>query len=512
MVETFRTSTVGARLFAAGRSALLSVGLGGLTLGFFFWYQIIVHAGRYVAANDLLFVLALFAGVGCSVSVWYRYSLALARRSPLPLRSILQQDAWSWLSLMFFWLGFTAPPAHIFGGHTAFISIWTTLADRSVALGIGTFALAKLVTAISANYTVRDVATTFFVTRVPLIVIAELAASMIGQRAGMHASVSTNPLLAVWGRWDAVHYVDIATRGYFDTDMAFFPLYPALIAVFGRMVGNHVLAGLLISNIAFFFGLLFLYRLIEATHDRRVAHRAIFYISIFPTAIFFSAVYTESLFFALTVGAFYYIRERRWLAAGAFGFLAALTRVEGVLLVAPMLYEVCMYERRPQEFVRGLIATGLCGAGLICFMAYLWAVQGDPLFFSHVQSHWDRHLAPPWTSIWHSIHTITTSTNGTAIANQSLELAFTIFMVAILVASIRVMRPSYAIYTALSIIVPMSTSSLMSMPRFALVLFPLFIILALWGRKPAVHNAIVSFSLPLLGLFTALFADWYWVA
>jgi hypothetical protein len=65
---------------------------------------------------------------------------------------------------------------------------------------------------------------------------------------------------------------------------------------------------------------------------------------------------------------------------------------------------------------------------------------------------------------------------------------------------------------ALSILVPMSTSSLMSMPRFALVLFPMFAILALWGGRPWVNNVIVAFSLPLLGLFTVLFADWYWVA
>jgi hypothetical protein len=40
----------------------------------------------------------------------------------------------------------------------------------------------------------------------------------------------------------------------------------------------------------------------------------------------------------------------------------------------------------------------------------------------------------------------------------------------------------------------------------------MFIILALWGRRVWVNSAIVAFSLPLLGLFTVLFADWYWVA
>jgi hypothetical protein len=76
----------------------------------------------------------------------------------------------------------------------------------------------------------------------------------------------------------------------------------------------------------------------------------------------------------------------------------------------------------------------------------------------------------------------------------------------------RSLRPSYVAYMALSILVPMSTSSLMSMPRFALVLFPMFVIFARWGERRWVNNLIPAFSLPLLGLYTVLFANWYWVA
>jgi hypothetical protein len=85
-------------------------------------------------------------------------------------------------------------------------------------------------------------------------------------------------------------------------------------------------------------------------------------------------------------------------------------------------------------------------------------------------------------------------------------------MLVVLVAGFRRLRLSYIVYMALSILVPMSTSSLMSMPRFALVLFPMFVLFALWGARQSFNNAYVAFSLPLLGLFTVLFADWYWVA
>jgi hypothetical protein len=85
-------------------------------------------------------------------------------------------------------------------------------------------------------------------------------------------------------------------------------------------------------------------------------------------------------------------------------------------------------------------------------------------------------------------------------------------MLGVLIAGWRRLRPSYMVYMLLSVLVPMSTSSLMSMPRFALVLFPMFVLFGIWGAKSNVNNAIVAFSLPLLGLFTVLFADWYWVA
>ncbi len=297
------------------------------------------------------------------------------------------------------------------------------------------------------------------------------------------------------------------------TELAFFPLYPLLIWIVGRLVGNHLVAGLLISNAAFFFGLLYLYKLVEHEYDRSVAQRAIFYVSIFPTAIFFSAVYTESLFLLLTVASFYYMRAHRWWMAGAIGLLAALTRVEGVLLVVPFLIEwYSQYKPKLQAHIGQLIPGGLIPLGLFIYMAYLWVLVGDPLYFSHVQIHWDRHFAPPWVSVISAFHKIATAGSGQTIADQTIELTFTVLMIGVLIGGWKQLRPSYIAYMALSILIPMSTSSLMSMPRFALVLFPMFAILARDGEKPTVNNIIVASFLPLLGLFTVLFADWYWVA
>jgi hypothetical protein len=493
---------------AAGWPAIATVAFAGLTAGFFTWYAYLTRGPHRALVLEAALLAAVVAGPCLALVLWDAYARYFARRTDVSYATALRWDVPSWAALILLWTILVSPAG------------LSTL-GRAIALALATYCLLKLLVAARFNATVRDVLVTFAVTRFSLLVIAELAAVIIGQRAGVHFAASGNPVLAVWGRWDAEHYIGIATNGYSGTEPAFFPLYPLLIWIVGGLTGNHLIAGLIISNAASFFALLYLYKLVEHEFNRQVAHRAVFYVSIFPTAIFFSAVYTESLFLFLSVASFYYVRERRWLIAGAFGFFAALTRVEGVLLVVPFAIEwgIALYESRGDWFrwpldsaikpLAGIVAIPL---GLATYMAYLWVLRGDPLYFSHVQAHWGRHLAWPWVSFGHAIGLITGSVAPQTVANQLLEVTFTLLMLAALAVGFRRLRASYIAYMAVSILVPLSTSSLMSMPRFALVLFPMFALFGLWGAKPTVNNIIVALSLPLLGLFTVLFADWYWVA
>ena len=479
---------------------MVAVALAGLTLGFFGWYALIVphHHG---AISELGLLAGLVAGPACRDCRVDRLRAIFCA----PRRNNASRDR--------------SNTTHLRGFRSCFFGLHSSW-RRSSRTGARLFLVAvtlacagKVLIAARFNQTVREVLVDFASTRVAIIVIAELASVIIGQRAGTHVQESSYALLAVWGRWDAVHYLDIATQGYQGTDMAFFPLYPLLIRIVGSLLGNHLVAGLLISNVSFFFGLLYLYKLLEREYDRAVARRAIFYASIFPTAVFFSAVYPESLFFVLTVASFYYMRTRAWGLAALLGFFAALTRVEGVLLIVPFIIEWSAQDRPLRPGALYDLAAGLLiPLGLSVYMAYLWVLRADPLYFSHVQIHWNRHFAMPWVSVANAFGKASHATGGQVVANQMLEIAFTFLMIAVLLGGWHRLRPSYIAYMALSILVPMSTSNLMSMPRFALVLFPMFAILARWGERPWANNVILAFSLPLLGLFTVLFADWYWVA
>ena len=76
-----------------------------------------------------------------------------------------------------------------------------------------------------------------------------------------------------FGNFDGVHYLRIAQDGYaYQYTQVFFPLYPVLIKMVSFITfGNFVVAGLLISNVAFIAGLILFYKLISQNYNRKIA-------------------------------------------------------------------------------------------------------------------------------------------------------------------------------------------------------------------------------------------------
>jgi len=100
--------------------------------------------------------------------------------------------------------------------------------------------------------------------------------------------------------------------------------------------------------------------------------------------------------------------------------------------------------------------------------------------------------------------------------SNTIELAFTILLLALGFAALRLLPLAYSSYLAAGILLPLWSPShvhaLMSMHRFMLVLFPAFIVLAMLGRWRVAHAAIVVVSTVLLAFFINQFASWLWVA
>jgi len=249
-------------------------------------------------------------------------------------------------------------------------------------------------------------------------------ATLLLRPSASGAPTSFPALASAWLQWDAKWYVQIAQAGYFsEQSAAFFPLYPLLVHVVGVILGGHYLAAaLLVSNIGTlgaFIGLALL-----AAHEfgsARTASYAVTVLAAYPLAFFLAAPYTEGPFIALVAFALYFARTGRFRAAATCAFFATLMRLTGVILVAPLVWELGIQRgwwtnwrsseiwrirmRRafsPREWkwrengaiLDAVLILGAIPAALALYMLFLGMRFGDPLLFLHAELRYWNHATP----------------------------------------------------------------------------------------------------------------------
>jgi hypothetical protein len=325
--------------------------------------------------------------------------------------------------------------------------------------------------------------------------------------------------LAIWNRWDAPHYLDIARMGYVAEGLesrwiVYFPLYPWLVRAAAFLLRDELLAAFFVSGVASVAAGLLLYRLARADGEpEEVARASVFYLLVFPTAYFLHIGYNESLFLALALGAFLAARARCWWAAGLLGLCAALTRINGVVLLPALAFEAWDEYRGAGRRVRaGWLWLLLVGAGFGVYLFINWWVLGDPRAFLRMQGeHWFKSPTWPWVGIkgaWGAAW-------GRAPSDAQMigwhELFFILLGLGLTVWAWVRLRASYAVWMTCNWLMWTSTKFALSVPRYTLVLFPAFILLGrLRASRPAWGAAVVVWSLLMLALFSARFAQGYW--
>ncbi|HEU0165384.1 MAG TPA: hypothetical protein VFQ54_10095, partial [Thermomicrobiales bacterium] len=97
-----------------------------------------------------------------------------------------------------------------------------------------------------------------------------------------------------------------------------------------------------------------------------------------------------------------------------------------------------------------------------------------------------------------------------------LEFVATVGAFILVIVGLRKVPLYYTAFVLPPLIVPLFSPSsvhpLMSMPRFVLPLFPLFVVIALYATNRRVSYALAVISSIGLILLTMQFAQWYWVA
>jgi hypothetical protein len=341
--------------------------------------------------------------------------------------------------------------------------------------------------------------------------------------------------LPVWlwsfANFDGVHYVTIAISGYSaQFTQVFFPLYPLLIHFLHFIIPQLKIIGwgLIISNISFLFSLFVFRKMVLLDYKRQVAVWTMLFLSVFPTAFFFGSVYTESLFLLLTLLSFYFARKNQWLAAGICGGLASATRLIGIFILPALIWEryapFNFKNFNGKNLISGLVTlikfppVYLISSGLVTYMIYLQIFFKDFLYFWHVQGVFGAQrngsgmvLLPQ--VFWRYFKILSSVPMGTA----SFQVAFTevaitfLTIVLLLLAHKMKIHTSYLIFSWLAVLVPTLTGTFSSMPRYVLVTFPIFIVLARINN-PLFRGAVCIISFCFLILLTVLFTRGHWVS
>jgi len=359
-------------------------------------------------------------------------------------------------------------------------------------------------------------------------------------------SIVLDKLVAPFGRWDSVSYLQIAHAGYQNRlSTAFYPLYPLLIHIGSVVPVPPLIVGGLISSVAAFAALALLYRLAALDLDAEAARLTVVLLAFFPTSLFLSATYTESLFLLLTLAAVYAARTERWWLAGVAGGLAAFSHSNGVLIFIPLalLYLYGPRASRPSAQAGGLrpryrlrkdaLWLLVVPLGLIVYLGYLGVAHGDPLQpLVSEQKVYLRWFAGPFgalvVALMHLPHDISVVLQGrgrivgtadpvTWNAHELIDLGFVLATVAALCAAWRRVPRAYWIYAFVSfaflLSVPSRLEPLASFSRYVLPLFPLFMGAAAWMTH---HRRFkvgwLAVSCVLLAVFSGLWGVWDFVA
>ncbi len=321
----------------------------------------------------------------------------------------------------------------------------------------------------------------------------------------------------IWSRWDAINYQRLANHWYLPTGdernlIVYYPLYPLLTRITNYAMGDIKVSALLVANLASLAGLLFFYRLARLNFEPPGALTALAALMLFPTSYFFNAPYTEGLFLLTGVASFYAARRQKWLLAGVTGGLAALTRVTGLALIPALLVEFYLQWRSkrslwPQAFFLLLIP--------LFFSWYLYlnySILGDPFAFSDIiKNHWYKEFSWPWQGMQLALNKIGQFPfSSFALTHGVGEFAAGIFLLVLSIFSVRRLRFSYAVFIIAVTCLVLSTSYLMSTPRYILSAFPLFLVFGNVHGNSWWFRLGLLFSIMLLSLFTIQYTRGWW--
>ena len=328
--------------------------------------------------------------------------------------------------------------------------------------------------------------------------------------------------LDIFTRWDSKWYLSIIKTGYLPSadlrtaysNLAFFPLYPYLVKSLGWLGvslpdGLYIFIGLVLSNLFFLASAALLYRLIISSlhFDEDAARRALTLLIVFPVSFFFSAFYPESLFLFLTLLGFTFALEEKWAWAALCAAMVIVTKPTGIIPVFALGWLYMEKKGWKLQNIRPSILWFLLApAALLLHFYDLYLVSGHPLAFLDAMSAWGGIQASVYLNPFQNLQ-------GASLDVFKIDLVLTvIFLLGSIYLLLKWPLKAYGIFALLMILLALSTGLLVSISRYLLVSFPIFILLGEKLKRGKWFDLTAAAFFALQVIYFAGWVNYYWIA
>jgi len=358
----------------------------------------------------------------------------------------------------------------------------------------------------------RQVASAFVASRMLVITAALVSTMLITPAKGERLWSLDVPFFNLFARWDSGYYLDIAKEGYARRPFwAFRPLFPLLLGALATCSAglldfrvSAAISGFLANNLFLLAGLVLMYKLTCTTQSKELAQSAVVLLAFSPAAVFYSSIYTESLYLLLSAACYYALEKEMMLLSCSLGFLAGLTRPEGVLTSAVIGLKSW---GRKQSKLNWLAPTAVAAVSLPVFLAYAQLTTGsyNVVFTSEVG--------------WAKITAAQVFTDSYRMREVGLYLLISLPVMLVGLAALlsyflrskpkRGVLPYYLVSTILAVVY-MVVGDVRSIPRLYSTAIPVYWTLSTWSAKGTLPRAmLLAFSIGYLTVGTGLFVNWY---
>ena len=391
----------------------------------------------------------------------------------------------------------------------------------------------------------------------------ESSKARVGYQLPGHESISA--LILPFMRWDGIWFgysarysstfrLGSSMEQFGDAGDALWPLLSWVMRDGSRLTGiQPEVMGFAFVNICLAGALIALYNLMLIDFDIAIVRRALWCLVLFPTSFFFHALYPEAVFLFFVAVCLLACKRSHWVIAGVLGLLASLTRSQGVLLIVPMVIifidQMRIRPRRhllsslflflpllgPAMRLRGLNRSGITWQIELrtqrmqlrdhepIWSTFDCAIRGcsrNIILVSNRFSQFNPGVRWQWAidAINHPSWKLVTSPGWRREAAMSGALGLIVTVGCLLLAGVGLFRlplwmNSYVVtMLLLALIRTPALDPFDHMPRFALLLFPLAIVLATLLNDRLTRIILGSLSAVMLVLLTMQFVNWYWVA